>query len=65
MSSSEGCLTECGDDMVAEIHTAVQRDAMLAYTSGTLTDDNAFYIGKQSYLKSSLKSLQVKVVEVV
>ena len=44
--TSEACRTECGDDMVAEIHTVTQRDAIIAYAAGTLTVDSAFYIGK-------------------
>ena len=50
VSTSEACLTECGDDMGAEIHTAAQRDAVIAYAGGTLTVDSAFYIGKQAHL---------------
>ena len=35
--------------MVAEIHSAAQRDAVIAYAAGTVTVDSAFYIGKQTH----------------
>ena len=46
VSSSEGCLAECGDDIPAEVHSLAQRDALIAYTAGPLTVDSHFYLGK-------------------
>ena len=46
VSSSEGCLAECGDDIPAEIHSVAQRDALIAYTTGPLTANNYFFLGK-------------------
>ena len=43
MSSSAACLTECGVDMPAEVHSVVQRDAMAAYAGGI---SGGFFLGE-------------------
>ena len=50
MPTSEGCLAECGYNIPAEIHSIEQRDALVAYTAGTLTVDNYLYLGKYKIL---------------
>ena len=43
VASSRDCQGECGDDTPAEVHSAAQRDAMIAYC---VSSSKYFYLDK-------------------